>query len=143
MFDRHFWCLFCLLFTGIRHLPHVLTVPPTKACLLCATPAGMDLYIQVHDRRLLPNAIPCISEDRLLYLNSDSVDFHVSYPPRQIIKYVRMVACVVHGCHISAQTISAYACMVASTSSVGHNLGHGRHCFQRWPSRLHRFPGSS
>ena len=44
MFDRHFWCLFCLLFTGIRHLPHVLTVPPTKACLLCATPAGMDLY---------------------------------------------------------------------------------------------------
>ena len=21
-------------------------VPPTKACLLCATPAGMDLYIQ-------------------------------------------------------------------------------------------------
>ena len=30
------------LFTGIRHLPHVLTVPPTKACLLCATPAGMD-----------------------------------------------------------------------------------------------------
>ena len=43
--DQHFWCLFCLLFTGIRHLPHVLTVPPTKACLLCATPASMDLYI--------------------------------------------------------------------------------------------------
>ena len=43
-FDRHFWCLFCLLFTGIRHLPHVLTAPPTKACLLCATPAGIDLY---------------------------------------------------------------------------------------------------
>ena len=37
--------LFCLLFTGIRHLAHVLTVPPTKACLLCATPAGCDLYI--------------------------------------------------------------------------------------------------
>ena len=36
------------LFTDIRHLPHVLTVPPTKACLLCATPAGMDLYTQVH-----------------------------------------------------------------------------------------------
>ena len=31
---------------GIRHLPHVLSVPPTKACLLCATPAGMDLYRQ-------------------------------------------------------------------------------------------------
>ena len=46
MLDRHFWCLFCLLFTGIRHLPHVLTVPPTKAWLLCATPASMDLYIQ-------------------------------------------------------------------------------------------------
>ena len=45
--DRHFWCFFCLLFTGIRHLPHVLTVPPTKACLLCTTPTGMDLYIQL------------------------------------------------------------------------------------------------
>ena len=33
------------LFTGIRHLAHVLSVPPTKAWLLCATPAGMDLYI--------------------------------------------------------------------------------------------------
>ena len=54
------------LFTGIRHLPHVLTVAPTKACLLCATPAGMDLYIQVHARRLLPSAVPWISEDRLL-----------------------------------------------------------------------------
>ena len=37
---------FLPLFTGIRHLAHVLTVPATKACLLCATPAGMDLYIQ-------------------------------------------------------------------------------------------------
>ena len=37
---------FLPLFTGIRHLPHVLTVPPTKAHLLCATPAGLDLYIQ-------------------------------------------------------------------------------------------------
>jgi len=36
--------LFLPLFTGIRHLAHVLTVPPTKACLLCATPAGLDLY---------------------------------------------------------------------------------------------------
>ena len=51
---------------GIRHLPHVLTVPPTKACLLCATPAGTDLYIQVHARRLLPSAVPWISEARLL-----------------------------------------------------------------------------
>ena len=69
-FDRHFWCLFCLLFTGIRHLPHLLTVPPTKACLLCATPVGMDLYIQVHARRLLPSAVPWISEDRLLRAKS-------------------------------------------------------------------------
>ena len=36
---------FLPLFTGIRHLAHVLTVTRTKACLLCATPAGMDLYI--------------------------------------------------------------------------------------------------
>ena len=34
------------LFTGTRHLAQVLTVPPTKACILCATPAGMDLYMQ-------------------------------------------------------------------------------------------------
>ena len=37
---------FLPLFTGIRHPAHVLTVPPTKACLLCATPASMDLHIQ-------------------------------------------------------------------------------------------------
>ena len=37
---------FLPLFTGTHHLAHVLTVPPTKASLLCATPAGMDLYIQ-------------------------------------------------------------------------------------------------
>ena len=37
---------FLPLFMGIHHLAHVLTVPPTKAWLLCASPAGMDLYIQ-------------------------------------------------------------------------------------------------
>ena len=31
-----------------------------------ATLAGMDLYIQVHARRLLPSAVPWIYEDRLL-----------------------------------------------------------------------------
>ena len=31
----------------------------------CTTPAGMDLYIQVHARRHLPSAVPWISEDRL------------------------------------------------------------------------------
>ena len=51
---------------GIHHLAHMLTVPPTKACILCATPAGMDLYIQVHAQRLLPSAAPWISEDSLL-----------------------------------------------------------------------------
>ena len=65
VFDRHFWCLLSLLFTGIHHLAHVLTVPPTKACLLCTTPTGLDLYIQVHSRKLLPSAVPWISEDRL------------------------------------------------------------------------------
>ena len=59
---------FCLLFTGIRHLPHVLTVPRTNACLLCATPAGMDLYILVHARSFLPSAVPWIFEDPLLAL---------------------------------------------------------------------------
>ena len=63
-----FFFFFYLLFTGIRHLVHVLIVPPTKACLFCATPAGMNLYIQVHNRRHLPSAVPWISEDRLLLL---------------------------------------------------------------------------
>ena len=63
---------FLPLFTGIRHLPHALTVPPTKACLLCATPVGMDLYIQVHARRLLPSAVPWISEDRLFFKALDT-----------------------------------------------------------------------
>ena len=58
---------FLPLFTGIRHLAHVLTVPPTKACLLCATPAGLDLYMYTgHACRHLPSAVPWISEDRLL-----------------------------------------------------------------------------
>ena len=51
---------FLPLFTGIRHLPYVLLVPPTKVCLLCTI-----LYTQVHARRLLPSAVPWISEDRL------------------------------------------------------------------------------
>ena len=34
---------FCLRVSVIS-LAHVLTVSPTKACLLCATPAGMDRY---------------------------------------------------------------------------------------------------
>ena len=61
-----FDAFFCLLFTGIRHLAPMLTVPPTKVCLLCTTPTGMDLYIQLHARRQLPSAVPWISEDRLL-----------------------------------------------------------------------------
>ena len=37
---------FLPLFMGIRHLAHMLAVPPTKVRLLCAIPAGLDLYIQ-------------------------------------------------------------------------------------------------
>ena len=67
-----FSAFFFFFLTGICHHPYVLTVRPPKACLLCATPAGRDLYIQVHARRLLPSAVPWISEDRLL-----SVELHV------------------------------------------------------------------
>ena len=46
----------------------MLTVPPSsKLCLLCATPTGMDIYIQVHTHRHLPSAVPWISEDCLLW----------------------------------------------------------------------------
>ena len=62
-----------LPFTGIHHLPHVHTVPPTKVCLLFATPAGLDLYVQVHAHRHLPSAVPWVSEDRLLLLWGDGV----------------------------------------------------------------------
>ena len=60
------WLAFLMLF-----LPFVYEYPsscpcahctPTKACLLCATPPGMDLYIQVHACRHLPSAVPWISE---------------------------------------------------------------------------------
>ena len=55
---------FCLRVSVI--FPTCSLYPPTKACLLCATPAGMDLYnIQVHARKFLPSAVPWISEDRL------------------------------------------------------------------------------
>ena len=57
---------FLPLFTGIRHLVHVLAVPPTKACLLCATPAGMDLYIQAMPVGTYRVQFPEFSEDRLL-----------------------------------------------------------------------------
>ena len=56
----HFFVAISLPF-GYRHLAHVLTVPPTKA-----TPAGLDLYIQLHACRYLPSAVPWISKDRLL-----------------------------------------------------------------------------
>ena len=79
VFDRHFWCLLSLLFTGIHHLAHVLTVPPTKACLLCTTPADMDLYIQVHARRLLLSSVPWISEDHLLVLSSMAPMFYLGF----------------------------------------------------------------
>ena len=87
--------IFCLFyFTAIRHLPHALTVTATKVCLLCATPAGMDRfcphcrgsnyilhYIQVHARRYIPSAVPCISEDCLLpagemQLKAGALSFH-------------------------------------------------------------------
>ena len=45
---------FLPLFTGIRHLAHVLTVSPTKTWLLCATPAGMDLYWAIQAGLLTP-----------------------------------------------------------------------------------------
>ena len=55
---------FCLCVSVIS--PTCLMYPLQKPCLLCATPTGMDLYIQVHARRLLTSAFPWISEDRLL-----------------------------------------------------------------------------
>ena len=53
------------------HLPALksLDLLISPGTLQCATPAGMDLYIQVHARRLLPSAVPWISEDRLLRTN--------------------------------------------------------------------------
>ena len=42
--DRHFWCLFCffkiLLFFIFYQYSSIFVTGPTKACLLCVTPAG-------------------------------------------------------------------------------------------------------
>ena len=103
---------FCLLFTGIRHLPHVLTVPPTKACLLCATPAGMDLHIQVHARRLLPSAVPWISEDHLFRINSDTA-IEKSYLCRI---WKRKVYCVQAAQKLAQTKVSGY--MLQAHSSL-------------------------
>ena len=73
---------FLPLFTGIRHLAHVLTVPPTKARLLCATPAGIDLYIYIytgHACRHFPSAVFWISEDRLLCIGDGLGDWESVY----------------------------------------------------------------
>ena len=43
------------------------------------TPSGMDLYIQVHARRLLPSAVPWISEDCLLMTRSISLHSNESF----------------------------------------------------------------
>ena len=69
---------FLPLFTGIRHLAHVLTVPPTKACLLCATPAGPGPIYTGHACRHLPGAVPWISEDRLLKKSVQHIHTHSS-----------------------------------------------------------------
>ena len=70
---------------GIRHLPHVLTVPPTKACLLCTTPAGMDLYIyrsmpvgtyQVQSPGFLK--IVCYRENLLIQDSSDRLSMSLA-----------------------------------------------------------------
>ena len=62
---------FCLRVSVI--LPTCSLYPPQKrAYILCATPAGMDLYIQLHARRHLPRAVPWISEDRLLNNNNNN-----------------------------------------------------------------------
>ena len=50
----------------------------------CATPAGMDLYIQVHAWRLLPSAVPWISEDRLLLGRSSSECYFIDWYLLQI-----------------------------------------------------------
>ena len=64
---------FCLRVSVI--FPTCSLYPPTKACLLCATPAGMDLYIQVHARRLLPRKEPSGMD---LYIYIDPLDFRRS-----------------------------------------------------------------
>ena len=54
MFDRHFLCLFCLLFTGICHLPYVLTVRPKSVLTLRYTrwhgplSLSLSLYIYIY-----------------------------------------------------------------------------------------------
>ena len=59
---------FLPLFTGIRHLAHVLTVPQQKRAYSALHPQAWtyiyDIYTG-HACRHLPSAVPWISEDRL------------------------------------------------------------------------------
>ena len=96
------------LFTGICHLAHVLTVSPTKAGLLCATPAGMDLCIQLHARRHLLSAVPWISEDRLLTAKI--------YPSTFLLLYMSTVVPVHH------YTCSVYLFLFGISSTVTFQL---------------------
>ena len=70
---------FLPLFTGIRHLAHVLIVPPTKAPTLRYTSRPGLIYTG-HAFRHLPNAVPWISEDRLafgLYVTDNQIKRYV------------------------------------------------------------------
>ena len=56
---------FLSLFTGIRHLAHVLTVPNKSVTILRYTRRHGPVYTG-HAFRHLPSAVPWISEARLL-----------------------------------------------------------------------------
>ena len=80
----HFLCFFFAFYLRVSEiLPTCSLYPPTKACLLWATPAGMDLHIFLHARRHFPSAVPWISEDRLL---SHSLGRNVTWTSLQALK---------------------------------------------------------
>ena len=57
---------FLPLFTGIRHLAHVLTIPPTKSVTTLRYTRRHGPVYTSHACKDLPSAVPWISEDRLL-----------------------------------------------------------------------------
>ena len=86
---------FLPLLTGIRHLAHVLSVPPTKAWLLCATPAGMDLYRQampVGTYRMLSPGFP-----KIVYFTSWRLRCSVEMSPAITISIISGQYASIHG----------------------------------------------
>ena len=88
---------FCYVYPSSSPRAHCI---PNKS----ATPAGMDLDRQVHARRLLPSAVPWISEGRLLPL------LHLIYVTSFVQRYQPVALVTFARCAVIYQPTLGYVC---------------------------------